>query len=140
MPSPTMGPSSSALSRSNNLFLSMTRMYQKNKDLYLALLDYHNSPQQEHKLSDAQRPLCHCTRGILSMMPSLLQPAVAYSGTIKTEIAGHRTRAIYQDGNLGGIHNAIQQGLWVYVKPIPQHKHSAWHRAQNNPRPVVRDK
>ena len=61
-------------------------MYQKNKDIHLALLDYHNSPQQEHKLSAAQKPLC--TRGILSMMPSLLQPAVAYSGTVKQRLRG----------------------------------------------------
>ena len=121
-----MGPSSSALSRSN-LSLSMERMYQKNKDIHLALLDHHNTPQQGQEHFDAQRLLSHCTKGTLSMMPSLPQPAIAYSGTIKTEIEGYHTGTNhYHDRNLGGVHDAIQPGQWVCAKPNPQNKHSAW--------------
>ena len=62
------------------------------------------------------------------MMPSLLQPVVAYSRTDKTEIEGRRTRAKhYYDRNLGEApHDAIQPGPWVHTKPNPQHKHLAW--------------
>ena len=60
-------------------------------------------------------------------MPSLLQPTVVHSGTVKTEIEGRGTREKhYYDRNLGGVHGAIQPGQWVYAKPNPQQKHSAW--------------
>ena len=103
-------------------------MYQKNKDIHLALLDYRNTPQQGQEHSPAQRLLSRRTRGILPMMPALLQSAVAYSGTVKTEIEGRQTRAKhYYDRKLGGTpHDAIQPGQWEYAKPNPQHKHSAW--------------
>ena len=47
---------------------------------------------------------------------------------VKTEIGACRTRAKqYYDRNLGGTpHDVIQPGKWVYAKPNPQHKHSAW--------------
>ena len=103
------------------------RMYQKNKDIHMALLDYRNTPQQGQEQSPAQRLLSRRTSGILPMMPSLLQPTVVYSGTVKTEIQGRRARAKhYYDRNLGGVHGAIQPGQWVYAKLNPQHKHSAW--------------
>ena len=75
-------------------------MYQKNKDIHLALLDYRNTPQQGQEHSPAQRLLSLRTGGILPIIPALLQPAVAYSGTLKTEIEGRRTRAEhYYDRN-----------------------------------------
>ena len=106
---------------------TVKRMYQKNKDIHMVLLDDRNTPQQGQEHSPAQRLLSRRTRGILSMMPSLLQPTVVHSGTVKTDIEGHRTRAKhYYDRNLGGLHGAIHPAQWVYAKPNPQHKHSAW--------------
>ena len=104
------------------------RMYQKNKDIHLALLDYRNTPQQGQEHSPAQRLLSRRTRGILPMTSALLQPEVAHPVAVKTEIGARRTRAKhYYDRNLGGkAHEEIQSGQWVYAKPNPQHKHSAW--------------
>ena len=47
---------------------------------------------------------------------------------MQTEIGARRTRAKqYYDRNLGGkAHEEIQPGQWVYAKPNPKHKHSAW--------------
>ena len=104
------------------------RMYQKNKDIHLALLDYRNTPQQGQEHSPAQRLLSRRTRGILPMTSALLQPEVAHPVAVKTEIGARRTRANqYYDRNLGGkAHEQIQPGQWVYAKPNPQHKHSPW--------------
>ena len=104
------------------------RMYQKNKDIHLALLDYRNTPQQGQEHSPAQRLLSRRTKGILPMTSVLLQPEVAHPVAVKTEIGARRTRAKqYYDRNLGGkAHEEIQPGQWVYAKPNPQHKHSAW--------------
>ena len=104
------------------------RMYQKNKDIHLALLDYRNTPQQGQEHSPAQRLLSRRTRGILPMTSALLQPEIAHPVAVKTEIGARRTRAKqYYDRNLGGkTHEEIQPGQWVYAKPNPQHKHSAW--------------
>ena len=78
------------------------RMYQKNKDIHLALLDYRDTPQQGQEHLPAQRLLSRRTRGILPMTSSLLQPKVAHPVAIKTEIGAHRTRAKqYYDRNLG---------------------------------------
>ena len=62
------------------------------------------------------------------MTSALLQPEIAHSVAVKTEIDACRTRARqYFDRNLGGKgHGEIQPGQWVYAKPNPQHKHSAW--------------
>ena len=104
------------------------RMYQKNQDIHLALLDYRNTPQQGEERSPAQRPLSRRTRGILPMTSVLLEPEVAHPVAVKTEIGARRTRAKhYYDRNLGGkAHEGIQPGQWVYAKPNPQHKHSPW--------------
>ena len=67
---------------------AVKRMYQKNKDIHLALLEYRNTPQQGQENSPAQRLLSRRTKGILPMMLALLQLAVAYSGTVKTGIDG----------------------------------------------------
>ena len=104
------------------------RMYQKNKDIHLALLDYRNTPQQGQEHSPAQRLISRRTRGILPMTPALLQPEVAHFVAVTTDIGARRTRAKqYYDRNLGGTaHEEIQPGQWVYAKPNPKHKHSAW--------------
>ena len=61
------------------------------------------------------------------MIPSLLQPSVVHSGTVKTQTEGPRTRAKHDfDRNSGGVHVAIQPGQWVYAKPNPQHTHVSW--------------
>jgi len=62
------------------------------------------------------------------MTSALLQPEIAHPVAVKTEIGARRTRAKqYYDRNLGGkTHQEIQPGQWVYAKPNPQHKHSAW--------------
>ena len=49
----------------------------------MALLDYRNTPQQGQEHSPAQRLLSRRTRGILPMMPSLLQPTVVHSGILE---------------------------------------------------------
>ena len=68
----------------------------------MTLLDYRNTPQQGQEHSPAQTLLSRRTRGILPMMPSLLQPTVVHSGTVQTEIERRRTRAKhYFDRNLG---------------------------------------
>ena len=72
---------------------TVMRMYQKNNDIHMALLDCQNTSQQGQEYSLAQRLLSRRTRGILPTMPSLLQPTVVHSGTIKTENEGRRTRA-----------------------------------------------
>ena len=61
-------------------------------------------------------------------MPVHLQSAVAYSGTVENEIEGRRIRAKHDyDRKLGRTpHDAIQPRHWVYVKPYPHRKHSAW--------------
>ena len=104
------------------------RMYQKNKDIHLALLDYRNTPQQGQEHSPAQMLLSRRKRGILPMTSALLQPEKAHPVAVKTEIGARRTRAKqYYDRNLGGKpHEEIQPGQWVYAKPNPHHKHSAW--------------
>ena len=53
------------------------------------------------------------------MTPALLQPEVAYPGTVKTEIGARRARAKqYYDRNVGGTpHDVIQPGQWVYANP-----------------------
>ena len=62
------------------------------------------------------------------MTSALLKPEVGHPVAVKTEIGARRTRAKqYYDRNLGGkAHEEIQPGQWVYAKPNPQHKHSAW--------------
>ena len=62
------------------------------------------------------------------MTSALLQPEVAHSVAVKTEIGAHRTSAKqYYDRHLEKrAREEIQPGQWVYAKPIPQHKHSAW--------------
>lgn len=62
------------------------------------------------------------------MTPELLQPEVAYPVTVRTEIEARRSRGKqYYYGNLGRTaHEEIQPGQWVYAKPNPKHKHSAW--------------
>lgn len=62
------------------------------------------------------------------MTPGLLKPEVAHPVAVKAEIGVRRTRAKrYYDKNLGGkAHEEIQPGQWVYAKPNPKHKHSAW--------------
>ena len=62
------------------------------------------------------------------MTSVLLKPEVGHPVAVKTEIGARRTRAKqYYDRNLGGkAHEEIQPGQWVYAKPNPQHKHSAW--------------
>ena len=62
------------------------------------------------------------------MAPVLLKPEVAHPVAVKTEIGARRTRAKqYYDRHLGGkAHEEIQPGQWVYAKPNPKHKHSAW--------------
>ena len=112
---------------SDSAVKTVKRMYQKNKAIHTALLDYRNTPQQGQEHSPAQRLLSRRTGGILPMIPSLQQPTVVHSVTAKTEIEGRRTRANHSyDRNLEGVHSAIQPGQWVYAKPNPQHKHSAW--------------
>ena len=88
------------------------RVYQKNKDIHLALLDNRNTPQQGQEHSPAQRLISRPTKGILPMAPALLQPEVAYLGTVKTEIGARRARAKqYYDRNVGGtLHDVIQPG------------------------------
>ena len=111
------------------------RVYQKNKDIHLALLDYRNTPQQRQEHSLPQRFISRRTKGILPMTPALLQPEVANPGTVKTEIGARRaTGKQYYDRNVGGTpHDVTQPGQWVYAKPNPQHakpnpqyKHHAW--------------
>ena len=46
------------------------KMYQKNKDIHLALLDYRNTPQQGQEHSPAQRLVSRRTRGILEICAS----------------------------------------------------------------------
>jgi len=55
------------------------------------------------------------------MTPALLQPEVAYSVTVKTEIGARQTRAKqYYDRRVRGTpHEVIQPGQWVYAKPNP---------------------
>jgi len=55
------------------------------------------------------------------MTPALLQPEVAYPGTVKTEIGARRARAKwYYDRNVGGTpHDVIQPGQWVQNKTQP---------------------
>ena len=62
------------------------------------------------------------------MTSALLQPEAAHPVAVKMEIGARRTRAKqYYDRNLGEkAHEEIQPGQWVYAKPNPQHKHSAW--------------
>ena len=62
------------------------------------------------------------------MTPALLQSEVAYPATVKTEIGARWSRAKqYYDRKTGVLpHGVIQPGQWVYAKPNPQHKHSAW--------------
>ena len=95
----------------------LERMYEKNKDIHLALLDYWNTQQQGQEHSPAQRLFSRRTRGILPMTPALVQPEVAYPGSVKTEIGARRTRANhYYDRNMGGTsHDVIQPGQWVYA-------------------------
>jgi len=66
------------------------------------------------------------------MTPGLLKPEVAHPVAVKAETGVHRTRAKqYYDRNLGGkADKEIQPGQWVYVKPNPKHKHSAWPHVQ----------
>ena len=103
------------------------RIYQKNKDIHLALMDYRNTRQQGQEHSPAQRLISRRTRGILLMTPGLLKPEVAHPVAVKAEIGVRRTRVKqYYDKNLGGkVHEEIQPGQWVYPKPNPKHKHSA---------------
>ena len=68
------------------------RMYQKNKDIHLALLDCRNTPQQGQEHSPAQRLLSRRTRGTLPMTSALLHPEVTHPVSVKTEIGAHRTR------------------------------------------------
>ena len=95
----------------------LEKMYEKNKDIHLALLDYWNTQQQGQEHSPAQRLFSRRTRGILPMTPALVQPEVAYPGSVKTEIGARRTRANhYYDRNMGGTsHDVIQPGHWVYA-------------------------
>jgi len=53
-------------------------MYQKNKDIHLAPLDYRNSPQQGQGDSPTQRLISRRTRDILFMTPALIQHEVAH--------------------------------------------------------------
>jgi len=111
------------------------RMYQKNKNIHMALQDYRNNPQQGQEHSPAQRLISRRTNGILPMTPALLQPEVAYPGTVKTEIGARRARAKqYYDINLGATpHDVIQPGQWVYAKPSASSLKGATIIAQAHP-------
>jgi len=72
------------------------RIYQKNKDTHLALLDYRNTPQQGQEHSPAQRLISRRAKGILPMTPALLQPEVAYLVSVKTQPRSQPSSAKYQ--------------------------------------------
>ena len=91
-------------------------------------MDYRNTPQEGMEHSPAQRLLCRRTRGFLPMTPALLKPKIVDQAAVKTQIEYRRARAkCYHDRGLSGAPlEAIHPGQHVYMKPNPQHKHSAW--------------
>ncbi|KAL9974985.1 hypothetical protein ACROYT_G012097 [Oculina patagonica] len=103
------------------------RMYQKNKDIIWHCWTK-KYPATGPGTFTSPKLISRRTRGILPMTLALLQPEVAHPVAVTTEIGARRTRAkLYYDRNLGGTaHEEIQPGQWVYAKPNPKHKHSAW--------------
>lgn len=93
------------------------RMYQKTKDINLALFDYRNIPQQSQENSPAQRVVSRRMRRTLPMTSALLQPVVAHPVAVKTVLGARRTRAKqHHDRNLGEMaHEENQPGQRVYM-------------------------
>ena len=95
----------------------------------LALLDYRNTPPQGHTLSPAQRSLGRRTRQLLPAPVSSLLPLSGTSELVHQEILARRqlAEAAYNK------HHRVQSPLpdlevgdYVYAKPPPHRKGSAW--------------
>ena len=106
-------------------------MMKKCTDLQLALLLYRNTPQEGHTLSPAQRCMGRRTRLNIPQTKELLVPDKAASSLVQTEIALKREKAKrFYDRNAGDDHPDIPIGDYVYGKPRPQQRSSAWQYGQ----------
>ena len=82
-------------------------------DLYLALLDHHNTPTEQTNLSPAQRLYGHRTRTLLPLSPTLLQPELQPVGL---KIAAGQAKQAKHYNRTAKPLEEIQSGQSVRVK------------------------
>ena len=92
-----------------------------------ALLTYRNTPPQGHSLSPSQRCNGRRLRGLLPVAKKLLIPNQNEARSVQEQIVAKRTDAKAQyDKKASGPLSPLSVGEFVYVKPSPHHKGTAW--------------
>ncbi len=95
--------------------------------LFEALLNYRNTPPQDHDLSPAQRSMGRRTRSTIPISRSLLMPSGETSELVQATIAKKRLAAKVQyDKNAGHKLHPVTKGDYAYVKPSPHHRGAPW--------------
>ena len=102
-------------------------MLKKSSDIYAALLNYRNTPQQGHRHSPVQRMMNHRTRTLLPTANTLLKSEIVDSKVVEEEIIQKRSSAkkIY-DRTAGLELPKIPVGSYAYVKPPPSKRGKQW--------------